>query len=39
MLDKIQQIKDTLGVNAKEIFKDRYVRLCFYRDMVERPIQ
>ena len=39
MLDKIQQIKDTLGVNVvakSKIFKDRYVRLCFYRDMVEK---
>jgi hypothetical protein len=39
MLDKVQQIKDTLGVNVvakSKIFKDRYVRLCFYRDMVEK---
>ena len=39
MLDKIQQIKDTLGVNVvakSKIFKDRYVRLCFYRDMIEK---
>jgi hypothetical protein len=39
MLDKIQQINDTLGINVvakSKIFKDRYVRLCFYRDMIEK---
>ena len=39
MLDKIQEIKEILGINVVEkskIFKDRYIRLCFYLDMIER---
>ena len=39
MLDKVQQIKDILGVNIVEkskILKDRYIRLCFYMDMLEK---
>jgi len=39
MLDKIEELKVVFGIDITEkskIFKDRYLRLCFYRDMVNQ---
>jgi len=39
MLDKIEKLKEVFGIDITEkskVFKDRYLRLCFYRDMIEQ---
>ena len=39
MLDKIEELKEVFGIDITEkskIFKDRYLRLCFYRDMIDQ---
>lgn len=39
MLNKLEQIKEVFGIDITEkskLFKDRYIRLCFYREMMEQ---
>jgi len=39
MLSKIEELKKVFGIDITEkskIFKDRYLRLCFYREMIEK---